>query len=127
MDMQPWQVITLPQIASTPEELRRCAEDFEFLGLTWQRGDDGLTTGTTVWGSKSNAIGIAWGWGEVRKDVVAISDPMTVLSNLHLMGEDGNPIEESGRLLTLHSILHELPWQRAVIRRIPDVAVALAA
>lgn len=127
MNMQPWQVITLAQVASTPDDLRQRARDFEFLGLTWQRGGDGLASGTTVWGSQSHAIGIAWGWGEVRKDVVAISDPMTVLSNLHLMGEDGNPIEESGRLLTLHSILHELPWQRAVIRRIPEAAIALAA
>jgi hypothetical protein len=58
-------------------------------------------------------MGLAWDWCEVRH-VIALADPMTVLSNVQLTADDGQRLPRSQELLYLNNAIHELCWQDEV-------------
>jgi hypothetical protein len=70
---------------------------------------------------------LAWDWAEVRKDVVALCDPMNVLSNVRLVDDEGAPLGAAERVLHLNSAIHELDWQPHVMRRQSNWAQPMAA
>ena len=76
--------------------------------------------GQVVWGiggagsGCSHVAGIAWDWQEVQEDVVAISDPMAVQSNLELVDQDDQSLGQTQQLLCLNRVIHSLPWQDRV-------------
>ena len=52
---------------------------------------DAPRTGQTVWRgtAEEGEVGVAWDWVMVSPDVVAMADPMCVVSNLRLIGPQG--------------------------------------
>ena len=60
------------------------------------------TAGQTIWGGQSDdgEAGVAWDWVQICGDVVAMADPMSVVTNLRLIGEEGEVLTalESARL-----------------------------
>jgi hypothetical protein len=78
------------------------------------------TAGQTIWGGRSDAgeAGVAWDWVQVCGDVVAMADPMSVVTNLRLVGEEGEVLTALESARFLNEIVHALPWQSEVQRAI---------
>lgn len=120
MPIPAWQIIAWDQVTTTVDEFDRAVTKLRHLA-TSVHGDDadsGLKHGQVLWGAEADGkmIGLAWDWAEVREDVIAMTDPMRVLSNLQLVAGDGSRLRESERLLHLNCAIHELRWQRHLAR-----------
>jgi hypothetical protein len=76
------------------------------------------TAGQTIWGgqSKDGEAGVAWDWVQISGDVVAMADPMSVVTNLRLVGEEGEVLTALECARFLNEIVHALPWQGEVQR-----------
>jgi len=79
---------------------------------------DGPASGQTIWCGEMTGgeAGITWDWVQVRKDVVAMADPMAVVTNLRFVGSDGGELPADESALLLNQIVFSLPWQREVVR-----------
>jgi hypothetical protein len=110
------------QIASWNNVSVPLAEWNESIGLLCHLGtsshidekESGLRYGQAVWGICARGdkwVGIAWDWREIRRGVVAMSDPMTVLSNLVFLDEAGRPVDSFKRVLHLNNAVFSLNWQ----------------
>jgi hypothetical protein len=75
-------------------------------------------TGTTLWGEFSNEgdAGLAWEWVEIAKGVVAMTDPMSVITNLQLITETGDILSAPTAALRFNQFIRKLPWQLEVRR-----------
>jgi hypothetical protein len=80
--------------------------------------DDGPCSGQTLWGDQSEtcAAGVAWDWIEVRHGVVAMSDPLGMITNLRLIDANGEVLSQTQVAVHLHPLVHALPWQSEVQR-----------
>jgi hypothetical protein len=80
--------------------------------------EDGPCSGQTLWGEHSEACaaGVAWDWVEVREGVVAMSDPLGMVTNLRLLDAHGEVLSQTQIALRLHQLVHALPWQSEVTR-----------
>jgi len=76
------------------------------------------TAGQTIWGGQSDEgeAGVAWDWVQICGDVVAMADPMSVVTNLRLIGEEGEVLTALESARFLNEIVHTLPWQTEVQR-----------
>jgi hypothetical protein len=82
-------------------------------------GDPGCpVAGQTVWAARADEgeAGMAWDWVQIARGVVAIADPMSLVTNLRLVGEEGEvlTVHESARFL--NEFVRALPWQHEVQR-----------
>ena len=89
--------------------------------------NDTPVSGQTIW--RSNApdgeeAGVAWDWVMLSRDVVAMADPMCVVTNLRLLGDGGEVLTSWEAARHLSRIVYGLPWQgevqRAVRRQLND-------
>lgn len=75
-------------------------------------------SGHTIWTGPLGDVdaGVAWDWVQLCPGVVAMADPMCVVTNLRLVDQGGSVLTawESARHLT--EIVHGLPWQDEVER-----------
>jgi hypothetical protein len=80
--------------------------------------DDAPCSGQTLWAADSAncAAGVAWDWVELREGVVAMSDPMGVVTNLRMLDEQGEVMSQSRLAVRLQQLVHSLPWQSEVKR-----------
>ena len=76
------------------------------------------TAGQTLWGGllEEGDAGVAWDWVQISRGVVAMADPMSVVTNLRLVGEAGEVLTSLQAALYLNALVHELPWQGEVER-----------
>ncbi len=76
------------------------------------------TAGQTIWGGQSDEgeAGVAWDWVQISGDVVAMADPMSVVTNLRLLGQEGEVLTALESVRFLNEIVHALPWQSEVQR-----------
>jgi hypothetical protein len=74
--------------------------------------------GQTIWGGRSDdgEAGVAWDWVQIARGVVALADPMSVVTNLRLVGIEGEELTVLESALYLNELVHELPWQNEVAR-----------
>jgi hypothetical protein len=82
-------------------------------------GDDrARSAGQTVWGGVSDdgEAGVAWDWVQITDEVVAMADPMSVVTNLRLVGVEGQVLTALESARFLNEIVHALPWQPEVQR-----------
>jgi hypothetical protein len=118
MTIPAWQVISWSPVVTTVPAFEREIAKLRHLGTSvhTEELENGLRQGQVLWGvdEPSYAIGIAWDWAEVREDVVAVVDPMKVLSNVTLVDENGVCLNESSRIVYLNSAIHELRWQEGI-------------
>ena len=80
--------------------------------------DDGPLCGQTVWAGPvaDGQVGVAWDWVQVSRGVVAMADPMCVVSNLRLIGPQGEVLTAWEAARHLNQIVYGLPWQGEVQR-----------
>ena len=82
-------------------------------------GDDAcLCSGQTLWGDSSDerTAGVAWDWVELQQGVVAMCDPLGLVTNLKLLDEEGEALNRVAAAVRLHQMVHSLPWQTEVQR-----------
>lgn len=81
-------------------------------------GSSGQCSGHTVWGRfcGDGDAGLAWDWVEVGKGVIAMVDPMRVVTNLRLVSVDGQLLTASDAALHFNQFVRRLPWQDEVCR-----------
>ena len=58
--------------------------------------------------------GVAWDWVMLSRDVVAMADPMCVVTNLRLLGDHGEVLTSWEAARHLSRIVYGLPWQGQV-------------
>jgi hypothetical protein len=81
--------------------------------------NNSTSAGQTVWAAPlddGEEVGIAWDWVQLPRGVVALADPMSVVSNLRVMGPDGGVLTAWQAARHLNHLVHGLPWQREVSR-----------
>lgn len=78
--------------------------------------------GQTVWGGRANdsAAGISWDWIEVTDGVIAITDPMMMITNLRLIGCEDEVLTAHDAAPHLNKLVHGLPWQTEVRRALEE-------
>jgi len=82
-------------------------------------GDDACPcSGQTLWGEASNhrSAGVAWDWIEVEEGVVALADPLGLVTNLKLLDARGEALSDFEVAVHLNGLVHALPWQSEVQR-----------
>jgi len=86
---------------------------------------DAPLSGQTVWRGEAadGEVGVAWDWVMVSRGVVAMADPMCVVSNLRLLGAQGEVLTAWESARHLSQIVYGLPWQgevQRVLRHLDD-------
>ncbi|HSV69496.1 MAG TPA: hypothetical protein VLI72_05245 [Methylibium sp.] len=79
--------------------------------------------GQTVWGGRAGdgAAGLSWDWVEFADGVVAIADPMSMTTNLRLLGPEGEVLTAHSAAPHLNRLVHALAWRPEVLRAIAEV------
>ena len=74
--------------------------------------------GQTVWSEllEHGEAGLAWDWIQIADGVVAMANPLCVVTNLRLVGAHGEVLPARECALHLSRIVRELPWQDEVWR-----------
>lgn len=76
------------------------------------------TSGQTLWGGPldDRDAGLAWDWVQTSRGIVAMADPLSVVTNLRLVGEEGEVLTSLQASVYLNALVHDLPWQGEVER-----------
>jgi hypothetical protein len=76
--------------------------------------------GQTVWGGRAAdaAAGVSWDWVEVAEGVLAVADPMMMVTNLRVLGADGEVLTAYEAAPHLNRIVNRLPWQAEVLAQL---------
>ena len=90
-----WAVFAWPTVlwqAPHPEGRR-----FLHLGTRVTNMGQPVCSGQTLWGDSDAepAAGLAWDWVELAQGVVAMADPMAVITNVRLLGPGGQHLIET--------------------------------
>jgi hypothetical protein len=59
---------------------------------------------------------MAWDWVEVARGVVAMVDPMRVMTNMQLVNIDGDVLAASEAALHFNQFVRRLPWHEELRR-----------
>ncbi|HNT37931.1 MAG TPA: hypothetical protein PKO45_02310 [Rubrivivax sp.] len=95
--------------------------EFHHLSTRVDEDSGGLhcrASGQTIWAGTVAGCeaGMAWDWIEVAHGVLAMADPMSVITNLRFLGSAGEVLTAAEAALVLNGIVHALPWQDEVGR-----------
>lgn len=63
---------------------------------------------------------MAWDWVQIACGVVAIADPMSVVTNVRLIGDEGEVLTAMESARFLNELVRALPWQQEVQRALRD-------
>ncbi|MEW6705366.1 MAG: hypothetical protein AB1430_10985 [Pseudomonadota bacterium] len=79
---------------------------------------DQPSAGQTFWGSPlgDSEAGVAWDWVQVLPGILAIADPMCMVTNLRFTSREGTVLTAWEAARHLNDIVHSLPWQDEVWR-----------
>lgn len=67
---------------------------------------------------------MAWDWVQLSRGVVAMADPLSVITNMRLLGADGDMLPALESLRHLNELVRTLPWQDEVERALMVAEVA---
>lgn len=104
-------------------EWRRLCKQMRLLDSSRFVDADDTRMGQILWGLELNEgpaprmLGICWEWREVIPNVVALSDPMGVQSNVLLNDERGAPVHRSALVLHLNAAVSRFRWQQDLVGR----------
>lgn len=118
-----WAVFAWPTVlwqASHPQGCR-----FLHLGTRVTSVGQPACAGQTLWGDSEAepAAGLAWDWIELTHGIVAMADPMAVITNVRLIGPAGEVLTASEAAPHLNELVHALPWQNEVQRAIQKLGL----
>ncbi|MCE4556070.1 hypothetical protein [Pelomonas cellulosilytica] len=119
MQIAAWQLMACETVVKTVNEFEMVTHELRQVGSS-VRVDNarcGLRCGQEVWATEDDLpIQIAWEWTEIQPDIVALFDPMNILSNVALIDRDGHALARSRRMLHLNNVVHRLDWRPAIDR-----------
>ena len=74
--------------------------------------------GQTIWASQAadGEAGLAWDWVQLPLGILALADPMAVVSNLRIIGPEGEVLTAYEAVKHLNALVNALPWQDEVER-----------
>lgn len=107
--------VKLQHWAGASRRLRHCTS------MQRRRGpDDFVEHGETTWAMNSTlgTMTILFEWAEVTRGVLALANPMGIVSNVRLMTDEGDLLTPAQTLLELNFTVHELDWQTVVASKI---------
>lgn len=114
----PWTVRAWPPLLWQVENLRPLR--LRHLGTRVTNPGDQIsrTSGQTIWATSSadGQAGMAWDWIQLSRGVVAMADPLSVVTNLRLVNPDGDVLTPLESLRHLNEVVHMLRWQDEVER-----------
>jgi len=121
-----WLVVSWPPLLWQAEAAPRL--QLVHLGTEVLRvGDsaDTLCSGHTFWGTEASGgpAGMAWDWVRIPEGVVALADPMALVTNLWLLDPEVQVLTPLQAAPHLNEIVHTLPWQDEVQRALERHAV----
>ena len=100
----------------------------QHLGTQVTHPGDGMfrSAGQTLWAwhGDDGDLGMAWDWIQLTRGVVAMADPMAVVTNLRLVGDEGESLSARESARHFNWIVHGLPWQHEVERALGAPSVA---
>ena len=114
MSIPAWKVISWAPASATIRHWNRIVKLFRPLGTSVDVDEaSGLRHGQVLWGVEGSgkSVGMAWDWREAYPGIVAMSDPMTIVTNVMLLDSDENELPESTKILHLNTGIYQLPWQ----------------
>src|SRR6201996_7332136 len=106
-------------------EWRRLCKRMEFLdsSQTVDVDSDRTHLGEILWGvqimdgnSASRMLGVCWEWREVIPNVLALSNPLGIQSNVRLKDETGALVTPAKLILHLNAAFSGFRWQGRLIR-----------
>lgn len=113
-----WSLCAWPPLlwqAVDPEQMR-----FQHLGtrVAFDGEARSCPAGQTVWAASGTdgEAGMAWDWIQIARGVVAIADPMSVVTNVRFVGAGGEVLTAQEAALFLNALVRALPWQQEVQR-----------
>lgn len=82
----------------------------------------GGASGQTSWVANLDGgqAAVAWDWVMLRPGVLAIGDPMTILTNIVFIDDDGVEVVPERVPARLNTLIHHLPWQAHVRRSLRE-------
>ena len=74
--------------------------------------------GQVVWACDTThgPAGLAWDWLALRPRVLAMADPMNIVSNLSFVDAEGRPLSDAQRVIELNNLIARLPWQARIVK-----------
>lgn len=129
--IHPWMISTLPRTYFRSIDAAGMAAGMTHGATQVSRRDDEpkLHRGSTIWLSsdaQARPIALAWDWVEVRDGVVAMVDPMAIISNLECLEDTDQFSAGDYKLLSLNQIVYQLDWQSRVCRAIKSPQIDFA-
>ena len=114
----PWSLRAWPPLLWQAESPARAQFQHLSTRVEWADTAMGPPSGQTVWAMAADEgqAGMAWDWVQIASGVVAIADPMAVVTNLRLVGDQGEVLTAQQSALVLNKLVHRLPWQAEVQR-----------
>lgn len=119
MDLPVWGVRSWHPVMITPESFQEMTDRMRPLGASESPGASSHPRqGQVLWGgaTERGLVGLAWDWIEMQRDVIVMLDPMTVLSNAVFVNDQGQLLAEHNWILYLNNVVHDIEWQKALIR-----------
>ena len=114
----PWTVRAWPALLWQVDNLRPLP--MRHLGTRVTNPGDQVsrTSGQTIWAAlaASGQAGMAWDWIQLAGGVVAMADPLSVVTNLRLVNSDGRALSSLESLRHLNEVVRRLSWQGEVER-----------
>ncbi|HOL36233.1 MAG TPA: hypothetical protein PLT38_00265 [Rubrivivax sp.] len=116
----PWSLRRWPPLLWQVESATRMRFRHMDTRVTFLGDDSEPTAGQTVWTSQGGdgAAGMAWDWVQIGEGIVAMADPMSVITNLRLLGGEGEVLTAHAAARYLNEFVRALPWQHEVHRAI---------
>lgn len=89
---------------------------------TRQSKQDHCARGGTLWSlnGRDGNVGVYFDWAELSPGVVALANPMGIVSNICLFTDSGHPLPWSQVVLCLNNAVFELPWQEIVCQKLRE-------
>lgn len=118
----PWTLRAWPPLLWQVERLKPL--HLRHLGTRVTSPGDPVTrpSGQTLWGvpDGDGGAGMAWDWVQLSRGIVTMADPLSVVTNISLVGADGDMLPPLESLRRLNEVVHALPWQLEVERVLAD-------
>jgi hypothetical protein len=112
----PWTLRAWPPLLWQAGEPAR--RRFHHVGTSISPSGDGFgpAAGQTIWAAQDDdgEAGMAWDWVQLSRGVVAMADPMSLVTNLRLVGDQGEVLTTHESARYLNEFVRLLPWQREV-------------
>lgn len=115
-NLPPWAVTSMPMVwleACDPVSVARSFRLVSFTAQSDPAASDTVRHGQVLWASRlqRSEVAIAWDWVELPKKIIAMADPMQIVSNIQIRHAQDRWMNERHRILWLNDLVHALPWQ----------------